>query len=253
MKTRVLGRYISLSVSRIFIADLMDFSRSVPLIPFERVMDLSELVAARDAAEPKPSWCAIFTKALAIMGQRRPAFRRAYMKFPWRRIYEHPYSVASIIIEREFHGEMGVIYCLQRQPHTKPLWEIDGIISIYRRDPLERHGSTRRTLRICRFPRWIRHLGWWYIFNVDGVIRTYNSGTYGVSVTAGHGATALALQTPLTSTLHYGIIDQTGKMNCRMTFDHRVMDGGEMARILEELEKVLKTELLAELKSLHAV
>jgi hypothetical protein len=36
-------------------------------------------------------------------------------------------------------------------------------------------------------------------------------------------------------------------------YDHRVMDGANVARALEELERVLKTEILAELRYLQAV
>jgi hypothetical protein len=229
---------------------MMDFSREIPLIPFERRMQLAELVAARNCCSIKPSWCGIFTKALAIVGQRIPVFRRAYLKFPRPRLYEHPYSVACVVIERDVLGDLGVIFCLIRKPHELPLTEIDGRILMYQKDPLNKHGTTRKIVRVSKLPRWLRHLGWWYQLNCDGTIRAYNSGTYGVSVTAGHGATALSLETPLTSTLHYGIFEADGSLACRMTFDHRVMDGGDMARILVELESVLRTEMLAEVKSL---
>ncbi len=251
MKTRSMGRYIPLSLSRTFVGDMMAFSQSVPLIPFERKMALATLVAARDAAAIKPSWCAIFTKALAIVGQRMPVVRRAYMKFPWPRIYEHPYGVACVVIERDFYGETGISCCLIRKPFEKPLGEIDAIIRMYKTDPVEKHGSTRRAMRISKFPRLIRYFGWWYQLNCDGSIRTYNSGTYGVSVTAGHGAAALSLVTPLTSTLHYGIFEADGSMPCRMTFDHRVLDGGDMARVLVELEKVLLDEMVEEVEELR--
>ena len=251
MKTRAMGRYIPLSIPRRFVCDLLHFSRTVPQIPFERKMQLAELKAARDACAVKPSWCAIFTKALAITGQRMPVLRRAYMKFPWDRLYEHPHGIASVVIEKDFNGEPGLLLCLIRRPDELPLWEIDGTIEMYRTDPLEKHGATRRMMRASRLPRWLRRLLWWYMLNCDGSVRAYNCGTYSVSVTAGHGATALRIESPLTSTTHYGIFEPDGSLPCRMTFDHRVMDGGDMARILVELEKVLMGELLAEVKSLN--
>ena len=47
---------------------------------------------------PRPSWCAIFTKAYAVVAARYPELRRAYLKFPFPRLYEHlnpmPYAKA---------------------------------------------------------------------------------------------------------------------------------------------------------------
>ena len=195
----------------------------------------------------------LFSKAFGMLGRDYPVLRQSYMKFPWPRIYEHPYGVACVVIERDLNGETGIACCLIRKPFEKPLSEIDAIIQMYKTDPVEKHGSIRRAMRISKFPRWIRYFGWWYQLNCDGSIRTYNSGTFGVSVTAGHGATALSLVTPLTSTLHYGIFETDGSIPCRMTFDHRVLDGGDMARVLVELEKVLLDDLLEEVGRLNRI
>lgn len=75
-------------------------------------------------------------------------------------------------------------------------------------------------------------------------------GTYGVSVTAGMGAGQLAVISPSTSTLHYGVFEADGTLPVRITFDHRVLDGGDVARTLVELEQVLLEEILPELREL---
>jgi len=80
----------------------------VPTVPVERRMHLAAVAAARQKAEPRPSWCAIFTKALGFVGAARPELRRAYMSFPWAHLYEHPETVASIAFERQL-GDADVV------------------------------------------------------------------------------------------------------------------------------------------------
>lgn len=252
MGTRVTGRFMDISKPRRWVCDLLAAGADVPLIPFERQMPLAELVAARNVCNPRPSWCAVFTKAWAITALRMPVLRRAYMKFPWRRIYEHPISVASVMVERECLGETGIIPVLVREPDRMTLQDIDARIEAYRTDDLWKHGSNRRIIRSAKYPRFIRAMAWWYMLNWDGKIRTYNAGTFGVSVTAGHGATAKAILAPITSSIHYGIFDASGVLPCRISFDHRVIDGGDMARALVELEKVLRTEMLSEIVNANA-
>jgi pyruvate/2-oxoglutarate dehydrogenase complex dihydrolipoamide acyltransferase (E2) component len=42
-------------------------------------------------------------------------------------------------------------------------------------------------------------------------------------------------------------------VDVRLTYDHRVLDGGTVARALADLERYLTHELLAELRYLEAV
>ena len=69
------GRNLPLSAPRRLICDLMHFAKKVPTVPVERRMKLGAVVMARRQAEPRPSWCAIFTKALAFTAASRPELR----------------------------------------------------------------------------------------------------------------------------------------------------------------------------------
>src|SRR5947209_19882486 len=84
------GFNLPLSLPRRFIGDMLHFTKAVPSIPVQRRMHLADLVAARAAAEPRPSWCSIFTKAYAFVTDATPALRRAYLSFPWPHLYQHP-------------------------------------------------------------------------------------------------------------------------------------------------------------------
>src|SRR5438128_10978349 len=90
------GRNIPLSLPRRFICDLVHFAHKVPSVPVQRRMNLGPLLAARQEADPRPSWCALFTKAYGMVAAATPELRRAYLSFPRPHLYEHPINVASI-------------------------------------------------------------------------------------------------------------------------------------------------------------
>src|SRR5438270_330307 len=103
--TQPAGRRVPLSLSRRLVADLLHFSREVPLVTADRRMSLAPLVAARQGLTARPGWCAIFTKAFAVVAARRPELRRAYLPFPWPHLYEHGTNVAAVTVERLFENE----------------------------------------------------------------------------------------------------------------------------------------------------
>jgi hypothetical protein len=55
---------------------------------------------------------------------------------------------------------------------------------------------------------------------------------------------------PLTGYLTFGPISVEGSVTVALTFDHRVMDGRHAARALLDMEHVLNTVLVDELRSL---
>src|SRR5262249_31911732 len=72
-------------------------------------------------------------------------------------------------------------------------------------------------------------------------------GTFGVTSVASWGAGLLQLCPLLTSTLHYGLFEDRGRIEVRVSWDHRVTDGVTMARVLVDLEAVLNREVVREL------
>jgi hypothetical protein len=249
---RPIGRNLPLSLPRRFICDLVHFARKVPTVPVQRHMSLAPVVAARQVAEPRPSWCTIFTKAYAIVAAARPELRRAYLSFPWPHLYEHPANVASVAIERHYGGEQAVFFAHLRGPEQQPLTALDAHLRRCKEQPVESIGLFRRALHISRFPRPVRRLFWWIGLNSSGSKRAQRVGTFGVSVYSGLGAASLHPLSPLTTTLHYGVIAKDGSVDVRLIYDHRVMDGCNVARALAHLEEVLRSDIVAELRSLKA-
>jgi hypothetical protein len=247
------GRNLPLSLPRRFIGDLVHFARRVPSVPVERRMDLAAVLAARRLAQPRPSWCAIFTRAYSFVAAACPELRRAYLSFPRPHLYEHPANVASIAVERRLGDEDAVLFGHLKSPEKLSLLELDTQLRQWKEQPIERIGSFRRVLRLSRWPWPLRRLIWWIGLNCIGRKRAHYFGTFGVSVYSGLGAASLHPLSPLTTTLNYGVIDPDGCVDVRIAYDHRVLDGATIARALEELERVLKCEILTELRYLRAV
>jgi hypothetical protein len=245
------GRTLPLSPPRRVVNDLMYFCRGVPSIPMARRMNLTSVVRARRAVLPRPGWCAIFLKAFALVANRHPEFRRAYLTFPWPHLYEHPGNVATVTIERRLGDEEGVFFAYLRDPEQWKLTDIDNCLRFCKEEPLERIASFRRSLRVGRLPRPLRRLLMWVGLNVSGRQRARCFGTFGVTVTAGLGAGPLFIPSPLAATLSYGLFQPDGSLDVLLAFDHRVTDGGAAARALRELEEVLQHDLLTELRSLQ--
>jgi hypothetical protein len=240
------GRTLPLSTPRRLIGDLLHFARQVPSVPVQRLMNLSDLVEARARAKRRVSWCAIFTKAFARTAALTPELRRSYLTFPWARLYEHPFSIASVAVERVYQGENAVLFAHLTAPESKTLFTLDERLRQYKTDPIESLVLFRRALVIGRLPVFVRRPGWWYALNAYGPWRAAVAGTFGVSVYSGLGAESLHPLSPLTSTLHYGVIQGDGGLPVRITYDHRVMDGATVARALSLLEDVLHQDVLPE-------
>jgi hypothetical protein len=245
------GRNIPLSLPRRVMCDLLAFAKDIPTVPVQRIMNLARVAAAR--AQPalgpeRPGWCAIFTKAFGITAGKFPELRRAYLSFPRPHLYEHPCSIASIAVEREYQGQDAVFWGHLRAPEQQPLHNLQTALRQFKRAPLESIGLFRRALLVARFPRPLRRIAWWIGLNVSGRKRAKQFGTFGVSVYSGLGAESLHPISPLTSTLNYGVIQPDGMVSVRLIYDHRVVDGATVARALACMESVLTGEIVQELE-----
>jgi hypothetical protein len=241
------GRSYPLSPFRRLVTDLMRFSQRVPAVTVERRLNVAALAAARQGCTPRPAWAVVFAKAFALVARSHPPLRRSYMAFPRARLYEHPYSTVAVNVERHLGDEAVVAQCLIRRPDDRSLAELDRIVRSFQAEPLGRLRWYRRAMAMSRVPWPIRLFLWWGALNVFGRRRCHNFGTFGVSSVAAQGAGLLHLIPLLTAMLHYGLIDEAGDLDLRLTFDHRVLDGAAAARVLVELERTLQGTILSEL------
>jgi hypothetical protein len=250
MTEKLRGKAIPLSVPRRLICDVLHASRRVPSVPVQRRMDLGPVIRARTACPSRPAWVAIFTKALALVARDFPQLRRAYLSFPSARLYEHPHSVASVAISREYEGEEAVFFAQMRAPERRALAALDGWIRGLKSDPIPSIRPFERALRFGRLWRPLRRALWWWGLNVSGRTRARYFGTFGVSVYSGLGVDSLHPLSPLTTMLNYGPIRPDGLVDVRLIYDHRVLDGAVVGRALGCLEVMLRETITAELRDL---
>jgi len=245
------GRYLPLPLPRRVVNDMLHFARQIPSVPVQRRINVAAAREARQALAERPGWCSIFTKAYAIVAQQYPALRRAHLGFLRSRLYEHPFSIASVAVERDYQGEPGVFFGHLRGPEGQPLLTLEAALRKFKEAPIDDIGLFRRELMVARLPRLVRRFMWWVGLNSSGPKRAKRLGTFGVSVYSGLGAASLHPLGVLTTTLNYGVIEPDGSVDVRIVYDHRVMDGGTVARALGTLGEVLNGAIVDELRQLQ--
>jgi hypothetical protein len=246
----IAGCRVPLSVSRRIIGDVMHAARGVPMITFERRMGLGAVAAARRRAAPSPAWALLMAKGFALVAARHPEFRRAYVPLPWPHLWQADESIASVAVERQFEGEPTVFFGFLRAPDTRPLSDLAAELEEWKTRPVEEVRPFARQVRYARMPLVARRFAWKYATAWAGRMKVRNFGTFAVSLTGSAGATALNLVNPLAIGINTGVLRPDGTLPVRVSFDHRVHDGMPVARALEELEGVLRTELVAELNAM---
>jgi hypothetical protein len=244
------GKSIPLSLPRRFICDLLRAARQIPIVTFERRVDLAPVVEVRKRLKHPPPWAVLFAKGFAIVAANRPDFRRAYLPLPWPHLWEAEQSIATIAVEREYRGETGVFFGMLKSPNEKPLAELAEKVYEWKTKPVHEIALFRRVFRYSRLPFPIRRLLWWIAVSWSGKVKARNFGTFGISLTGAAGATATNLIAPITTSLNCGVIQPDGTTDLRLHFDHRVLDGMTAARALAELENVLKNTIVQELEIL---
>jgi hypothetical protein len=243
------GRALRLSAPRRLVGDLMRFSIGVPRVTVQRQMNLGPLLEARTAHQARPSWTAIFLKGYALLARETPELRRAYVKLPWPHLFEYPVSVASIAYEREHDGERAVLLATIKGPERLSIGQLEASMHAARSRPVLEVKEFRRALKMARAPMPIRRLLMWLGLNIARQRANY-FGTFQLSVYSGLGAESLNPLTPLTTLLNYGPIGVDGSVYVRIHYDHRVMDGANVARALERFEKILNGAVADELADL---
>lgn len=241
------GRIIPLSGPRRFINDLVYFARRVPSVPLSRTLNVACLAAPRRAHPARPSWATLFMKAYALVAVEHPPLRRMMLTWPWPRLYEHPQTLCSLAVERVVEGEHGVFVGVFRAPEAQSIGQIQGSVEMYKNDPIEEVGYFRQAMRVSRLPLPLRRFLWRLTLNMSGQKRSKRFGTYGLTTYGSLGAEQHHPISPLTTTLTFGPIAESGDVCVKIIYDHRVLDGAYVARRLADVETALHGPVLDEL------
>lgn len=228
---------------------MLHFAERVPTFTFERTVSVKQLADARKAVPDPPGWHALVTKALGLVSVLVPELRRAYLPRPWPRLYEAPHSVACVVFEKEFAGEVVPHFAPLLSPETLPLKAIQEKVRAWKADPVSAHGVLRRLVRNAKPPRPVRRLVWGLGLDWNGYFRARNFGTFAVNTLRELNLRPLAFRSPLTTLWYYDTVTEAGEMPVQVALDHRVCDGRAVARAFDALEAVLNGEMVAELLS----
>jgi len=123
----------------------------------------------------------------------------------------------------------------------------------YKAKPIDSVGYYRRALMIGRLPTPVRRMLWWMSLNFSGLKRAKRMGTFGITSYGVLGAESLHPISPLTCTFNFGPIGKDGTVLIKIIYDHRTLDGSEVARRLRDIETALLTEVRAELLAMSVV
>jgi hypothetical protein len=241
-------RYRPVPLHRRWMNDLVHFGKKSHVMGYAWRINIAPLVAARAAAQqPAIGWTAIWLKALALVGQRRAELRTAYLPFPWARLYLHPDSVLTVVIERGWRGDAALFFQQFAAPDNMPLTELDDALRNLRKIPVEKVGSFRRLIRVSRPPVLARRLIWSLVLYWSGPLRARYIGTAGINPFP-IGGTVTQSAMPASFMLYYGLVEPNGEAQIQIFYDHRIMDGIELYRILRDLEATLNRDIAAELR-----
>jgi hypothetical protein len=237
-----------MSPARRIVVELMHHAQKVPSLPLKRSMNLAELVQARSLCNPRPSWVAMFLKAYSMVALDRPELRRAFVPWPWPTIYQHPQSICSVLVERDWQHEKIVLGAKVRAPDEQPLAAIDEYLQRLAAAPLETISEFRQLMNLGRIPGIFRRFVFWNSLSISGFKKCKRFGTFMVGSLGNLGVEQCHPLTPLTSYLSFGPINSTGDVTALIVYDHRVMDGRTVAQALVDLESTLNGPILAEVK-----
>lgn len=230
----------------------MYFARRTHLTGGSQIINVRRAKEARAATNPRPSWAAMITKAVALTAIDQPELRRAFMPLPWGHLYEHPHSVIMLPLEREFAGGPAIFMHPVDRPEASTLAALTCTIRALMTHPIENIGAFRRLIRVSRYPLVLRRALWALGLYGCGAVRSKYFGTFAINPALSRGTDILYAPSPLSFMLYYSTVDSTGRMELTIFFDHRVIDGLPVRRALIEIGAALNGKIAAELDAMAA-
>lgn len=242
------SRTIPITCNRTLVLDLLRHAQKIPLFPVDREMKLGRVARAREAASRKISWTALFMKAFGIASREIPPLRRAFLTWPYARMYEHPHSIANIVVARQYRGEPRLCWGVIPNPEAQSLVDLQRRLDEFRGGDVKQ--SYLDQTRLSRAPGWIRRPIWSYLLHTSGRRRVEHFGTFAMSVLAQQGCTIRNFPILNTAGITFSPPGPDGPPSAMMVGDHRVADGLVASTALRRTEAILRRQLAEELESL---
>lgn len=242
------GIKIPVHWTRTLIRDIVHYANKVPLCTIEKEIHIEAVQIARSKSQKRIGWASIFTKAMGLASIKFDELRQSWMPFPYAHLYQHPIPIASIAINRIIDNQESVIFGMIQKTEEKPLTEITEALHYFKESPIDTVALLKRMRRTSKLPWPIRAIIWNYGLYLSGYCKAKNFGTFSVSSVSQSNANTINLLSPLTSALNYGPISTKGECTIRLTFDHRVMDGLTVAKVLSFIEESINSSIREEVE-----
>jgi len=230
-----------------YLADLAHLARALPTATVRRTIAIADVAAAREMAAPRPSWLAVFTKAMALAAGAHPQLKQVFSPLPWPRLYEHPFAVAAVAVNRPFDEELPTFWGRLTDPAHQGLQQLHNHLTRFKEEPVKNVGQLRRLQARGQWPWAVRRLAWAREANLSGRRRAKRLGTFAVASLGGAGADFVDPLYPATTVLSFGTI-QAATVDVSLKFDARVLTPLMAAEILVDVERVLNCEIVMELR-----
>ena len=121
-----------------------------------------------------------------------------------------------------------------------------------RKEPIEKIKQFRHQIQFAKCPAIVRRMVWWLMLNVFPQKRMSHFGTFGMTLSGYRDSYANGLLGPNTTVLGIDVLPKKGIARFMLTFDHQILDGVPVIKIIDELYNTLNTEIAQELRSLLA-
>lgn len=246
------GRRKLLPSGRALVGDLLHYGKKVPAHPVIRHIDVPELAALRRRVRPRIGWSTILMKAYAVVCRRHVELRQTYLSFPWPHLYEHKDNIGMLVIRRRYGDGTRLFFARFASPEVRPLAALQRKLDHYNETPIGAIRQFRHQVTFSRLPSILRRIGWRMLLHLSPTKRVHNLGTFAMSANSGKGSEGILLMAPVTTILGYGVLSREGRSRLVLSFDHRVIDGAEVADCLNELEEVLRGPMTQEMQALAA-
>ena len=153
-------RRMAIPRSRRLVIDLMRLREQVPTTAHDRVCNLSVASAARSKSSMRISWPMLFIKAYGLVALKYPQLRQIFMSWPWPHLYQHPYSVATVVTYRDLDGEPWLFWSRFIAPEQLSLTELQFEMDRYQTEPVQE--IFMRQWALSALPSLLRRAVWWW-------------------------------------------------------------------------------------------
>ena len=239
-----------LPLSRRFIVDYLYFTHKVPSQPVARHCNVKQLATLRKQIPQRIGWAAIILKAAALLAEREPDLRCCYLKWPWPHLYLPPGQIAYLATSRTVEDQDWLFFQRVERPERCTLLDLQESIDGFQKLPAEKNRLFRMRRNFSRLPWLLRRMTWWCALSLSARLRINLTGTLGVTSVSQLGATSIHPPTLGNLVVTYGPVADDGSVQITFVYDHRILDGGTVARALQEFESILNGELVEELREL---